>query len=60
MNQLNHHDYYLARAEASRGLAHRAADPMIASIHFELATRYDSVAARLDRKVDVNGRGAQG
>lgn len=50
MNQPNHQDYYVARAASSRGLAERAADPMIAAIHAELASRYDLLAAQPEPK----------
>lgn len=60
MNQLNHHDYYLTRAAASRDLAGRAADPAVAAIHAEFATRYDLLAAQPERRNDGPAtRGAQ-
>lgn len=52
MNQLNHHDYYLARAAASRDLAERAGASKVAAIHAELAARYETMAAQPERKED--------
>ncbi len=46
MDQRNHHEYYIARAEACRQLAERAVSPAIAAIHAELATRYEEVAVQ--------------
>ena len=43
MDQPNYQTYYVSRAAASRGLAQRAANPMIAAIHADLATRYDAL-----------------
>ena len=50
MDQSNHLEYYHTRAEVSRELAPRAADPAIAAIHTEFASRYDSMAAEHERK----------
>ncbi|TPG14674.1 hypothetical protein EAH87_16265 [Sphingomonas koreensis] len=44
MTQLNHREYYVARAEASRAVALIAADEQIAKIHTEFAARYDLIA----------------
>ena len=44
MDKRNDHDYYLARAKASRELALRAASPAAAAIHSELAQRYEAAA----------------
>ena len=52
MNQPDYQDYYLSRAAASRSLARRASDPMIAAIHAELADRYDVLVARTSRRPD--------
>ncbi len=52
MNQPNYQDYYISRAAASRSLAQRAADPMIAAIHAELADRYDVLVAQTSRRPD--------
>lgn len=49
VNQLNHHDYYLTRAQASRALSHQASNPKIAAIHSELASRYDSLVAQFEQ-----------
>ena len=49
MNQLNDHDFYLVRAQASRKLARQAVDPAIAAIHFELASRYDGIVIELEQ-----------
>lgn len=49
MNQPNDQEYYVARAASSRDLAQRAATPMIAAIHVELAIRYDVLAAQPER-----------
>jgi hypothetical protein len=38
-------DYYARRAEAERALADKAQDPAIASIHRELARRYEDIVA---------------
>lgn len=43
MDQPSYQSYYLSRAAASRGLAQRAANPMIAAIHADLAARYDAL-----------------
>ena len=58
MDQLNHQDYYLTRAKASRELAEQAADPAIAGIHSEMASRYDEMVARLERN-DGTDRSSQ-
>ncbi len=52
MNQPNYQDYYMSRAAASRNLAQRATDPMIAAIHAELAARYDVLVAETSRRAD--------
>lgn len=44
----DHRDYYLARAATARELAERAADPQVAAIHTDFATRYDELAAKPD------------
>ena len=44
MDQLSNHECYVARATSSRGLAQRAASPVVAAIHEEMASRYDSTA----------------
>lgn len=46
MNQQNHQEYYVERAATSRQLAQRAADPAIAAIHIDLATRYEALAGQ--------------
>ena len=48
MQQLNNVDYYVARAATSRHRAEAAADPEIAAIHAEFATRYDRLAVEAD------------
>lgn len=53
MNQLNHHQYYVARAAAARELAQRAVNPAIAAIHVELANRYELVADQTDQDSDM-------
>lgn len=58
MDQLNHQDYYLTRAKASRELAQQALNPAIAGIHSEMASRYDDMVAQLERN-DDSGRSAQ-
>ena len=58
MDQLNHQDYYLTRARASRQLAQQAADPAIAGIHSEMASRYDDMVAQFERN-DATRRSAQ-
>lgn len=47
MNQSDR-DYYAARAATARNLAQRAADPAIAALHAEFATRYDLLAAQTE------------
>lgn len=59
MDQRNHQDYYLARAEVSRGLAQRATNPVIAAIHVEFANRYDSMAVEIMSIPAANKRVAQ-
>lgn len=46
MSELNHHEYYVGRANASHALARTAASPYIADIHAELAARYESLATQ--------------
>ena len=46
MDPLGHQDYYAARAATARDLARCAADPAVAAIHAEFATRYDFLAAQ--------------
>lgn len=58
-NQLNHRDYYVARAAASRDLAGRAMNPKIASIHAEFATRYETLAGQPDQPKDFVPRASQ-
>lgn len=58
MDQLNHRDYYLTRAQASRDLAEQAANPAIAAIHSEMANRYDDMVIQLGRNEDA-GRSVQ-
>lgn len=41
MESLNHTEYYVARAAASRAMARNAADPQIAKLHEEFARHYD-------------------
>lgn len=40
-------DYYANRATTARRLAENAADKQIATIHHEMATRYDELAKSL-------------
>ena len=47
MDEFNNHGYYLARASAARELAQRAANPDIAAIHREMASRYEITAAQI-------------
>lgn len=47
MDQGNHREYYLTRAAASRAMAVRATDPLIAKVHEDFATHYDEAATRI-------------
>ncbi len=51
MDEFNNHGYYLARASAARDLAQRAANPAIAAIHQEMASRYDHTAAQIGQRL---------
>jgi len=46
MDQLNNHEYYVARAESAREMAQRAVNPAIAAIHTQMATRYEITSAQ--------------
>lgn len=59
MDQLDNHDYYLARAGTARKLAQRAASASVAAIHADLASRYEATVAELERTVALPGGGAQ-
>lgn len=50
MDQFNNHEYYIARAASARQRAGQAASPAIASIHEEMAARYDSIIAQSERR----------
>lgn len=52
MDQLNDHDYYVARACAARDLAQRAASPAIATIHAQMARRYERTVAEIEQQTD--------
>ena len=58
MSDLQDQEYYATRAQTSRDLAGRAADPTIAAIHAEFATRYEFLAGSGD-PVGTNSAGAQ-
>lgn len=51
MTDLNHYDYYVARATSSRVRAEQARDPCVAIIHRELASRYDLLVESLSANV---------
>jgi hypothetical protein len=38
-------DYYVRRAQDERTLADKAADPAVARVHREMASRYDAIVA---------------
>jgi len=38
-------DYYVRRAQDERALAEKAADPSVARLHREMASRYDAIVA---------------
>jgi hypothetical protein len=56
VQQLNSHEYYVTRAQASRRLAERAASPYIAAIHSDLASRYEHTADKLARTPETSDR----
>lgn len=58
MNQSDR-DYYAARAATARDMAQRAADPAIAALHAEFATRYDLLAEQTERTNDGATRRVQ-
>ena len=58
MDQLNHYDYYVTRAQVSRDLSQRASNPSIAVVHSELAMRYENLAAQHERDIGI-ARSAQ-
>lgn len=49
MNHFNHDSYYRMRAQASHMMARRATNPAIAAIHAEMATRYETKVAEIER-----------
>lgn len=53
MTDLNSVEYYLSRERRERELAAAAANPTIAAVHLEMATRY---ADLIDQAVDAPAR----
>lgn len=49
----NERDYYAGRAETARRLAGNAADAHIATIHHEMAERYDALVKRLSDDAEL-------
>ncbi len=52
MDRRNDHDYYIARAAASRELARSATSRAVAAIHSELAQRYEAAALLVQEGCD--------
>lgn len=52
MTELNNQDYYLRRAQHSRELAENAANPAIARIHLDMASRYEELASATSAEAD--------
>lgn len=50
MEQVDDRLYYLNRAQVSRELAQRAANPAVAAIHVEFAARYSQLATRSEQR----------
>lgn len=59
MNQQNQQNYYVGRAAVSRKMAEQAANPAIATIHAELARRYEQLAAHPRRREGITATPVQ-